>query len=127
MVKIKNITDVVTNSSSEVFILQKDDAINLEKDYPFIYISELTLEIIEENSWYSDIYSQAANLIDERVPLLDENEDIDKWRKVVERYKKAFETLADEYMEVEIETCYKNWEDATDEAKRNTISSKNCH
>ena len=36
MVKIKSITDVVTNSSSEVFILQRDDAYELERDYPFI-------------------------------------------------------------------------------------------
>lgn len=127
MVKIKSITDVVTNSSSEVFILQKDDAYSLEKDYPFVYVSELTLDSIKGNSWFSDLYSWAAKTIDEDVPYVNENMDTNEWKELVEKHKKTFETLADEYMEVEIEDHYEEWDDATDEARSNSISSKNCH
>lgn len=127
MVKIKSITDVVTNSSSEVFILQKDDAHNLEKEYPFVDVYEMTLDGIKGNSWFSDLYSWAAKTIDESIPYVDENMDTDEWKKLVDNHKKAFETLASEYMEVDIEDHYAEWEDATDEARSLTISSKNCH
>lgn len=127
MVRIKSITDVVTNSSSEVFILQKDDAHSLERDYPFVNIYEITLDSIKGNSWYSDLYSWAAKTIDESIPYVDENIDTNEWKELVEKHKKAFETLANEYMEVDIEDHYEEWEDATDEARSDSISSKNCH
>lgn len=127
MVKIKSITDVVTNSSSEVFILQKDDAYNLEKDYPFVDVYEMTLKSIKDNTWFSDLYSWAAKTIDESIPYVDENIDTDEWERLVEEHREAFETLSSEYMEVDIEDHYEEWEDATDEARSNSISSKNCH
>lgn len=131
MIKIKSITDVVTNSSSEVFILQKDDALMLERDYPFVNITDLTLDYLENNSWFSDLYSWAAKIIDNDndsgIPYLDENEDPDKWKKLIKKYHRVFKKLSDEYVEVEIEDCYEDWIDATDWAKSSCISSKNLH
>lgn len=127
MVKIKSITDVVTNSSSEVFILQKDAAYSLKRDYPFIDISEMTLDSIKWNSWFSDLYSRAAKTIDESVPYVDENTNTDEWEKFIKEHRAAFETLVKEYLEVEIEDHYEEWEDATDEARSDSVSSKYCH
>lgn len=127
MVKIRSITDVVTNSSSEVFILQKDDAYSLGRDYPFVDVYGMTLDSIKRNPWFSDLYSWAAKTIDESIPYVDENMDTDEWKKLVEEHKEAFETLASEYMVVDIEDHYEEWEDATDEARSESISSKNCH
>ena len=127
MVKIKSITDVVTNSSSEVFILQRDDAYELERDYPFITVSELSLDSIEENSWFSDLYSWAVSSISNDTPYLSENIDNDGWREFIKKHQKAFETLVEDYVEVDIEDNYEGWDSATDEARRCSIASKNCH
>ena len=127
MVKIKSITDVVTNSSSEVFILQRDDAYELERDYPFITVSELSLDSIEENSWFSDLYSWAVSSISNDTPYLSENIDNDGWREFIKKNQKAFETLVEDYVEVDIEDNYEGWDSATDEARSCSIASKNCH
>ena len=127
MVKIKSITDVVTNSSSEVFILQRDDAYELERDYPFITVSELSLDSIEENSWFSDLYSWAVSSISNDTPYLSENIDNDGWREFIKKHQKAVETLVEDYVEVDIEDNYEGWDSATDEARSCSIASKNCH
>ena len=127
MVKIKSITDVVTNSSSEVFILQRDDAYELERDYPFITVSELSLDLIEENSWFSDLYSWAVSSISDDTPYLSENIDNDGWREFIKKHQKAFETLVEDYVEVDIEDNYEGWDSATDEARSCSIAGKNCH
>ena len=127
MVKIKSITDVVTNSSSEVFILQRDDAYELERDYPFITVSELSLDSIEENSWFSDLYSWAVSSISDDTPYLSENIYNDGWREFIKKHQKAFETLVEDYVEVDIEDNYEGWDSATDEARSCSIASNNCH
>lgn len=131
MVKIRSITDVVTNSSSEVFILQRDDALELERNYPFVDITDLTLDYLENNSWLSELYSWAAKIInndnDSEIPYLDENEDPDRWKEIIKRYRSVFKKLSDEYVKVKIEDCYEGWRDATDWAESSCISSKNLH
>ena len=60
IVKIQSIADIITNSSSEVFIMEHSLARSLENDYnsECITVNEISYDELLQNSWNYEIYTE---------------------------------------------------------------------
>ncbi len=60
IVKIQSVSDIITNSSSEVFIMENSLARSLENDYnsECISVSEIYYDTLLQNSWNYEIYTE---------------------------------------------------------------------
>lgn len=60
IVKIQSISDIITNSSSEVFIMENSLAKSLENDYntECISVDEIYYDTLLQNTWNYEIYTE---------------------------------------------------------------------
>lgn len=139
IVKIQSITDIITNSSSEVFIMEHSLARSLEHDYntDCISVDDITYEKMLEDNWNYEIYSEFLNRLG-IINACDCNYDSD-WHAYAENRKKFQEVLKtneekirkaltdNQYAWVDIEDHFTDWEDASDDAHDYCITSESRH
>lgn len=123
MLKLKSKTDVITNSSSEVFIIKADQV----KDDTFIdggYGIDKTIidEEFFKNSWEQDSIAECFNL-----PEPDTNTKKDWFAHYYRKNKAALDNIFGKYLFVEIEDHYDNWEEDTETARDLCRWSDNRH
>jgi hypothetical protein len=139
IVKIQSISDIITNSSSEVFIMEHSLARSLENDYntDCISVDDITYEKMLEDNWNYEIYTEmlvklgivtwAECNYNSSSRAYTEN------RKIFQDVLKANEekirkTLTDnEYAWVDIEDHFTEWENASDDAHSCCITYKSRH
>jgi hypothetical protein len=139
IVKIQSISDIITNSSSEVFIMEHSLARSLENDYntDCISVDDITYEKMLEDNWNYEIYTEmlvklgivtwAECNYNSSSRAYTEN------RKIFQDVLKANEekirkTLTDnEYAWVDIEDHFTEWENASDDAHDYCITYESRH
>jgi len=139
IVKIQSITDIITNSSSEVFIMEHSLALSLENDYntDCISVDDITYEKMLEDNWNYEIYSEFLDRLG-IIKIGDCNYDSD-WHSYAENRKKFQEVLKtneekirkaltdNQYAWVDIEDHFADWESASDDAHDYCITSESRH
>ena len=139
IVKIQSISDIITNSSSEVFIMESSLARSLENDYDTwcISVEGITYETLLQNTHNYEIYTEL--LVKLGIVSWDEcnygcnwqtyTEDKDKFHNIVvsheEEIRKAL--TENEYAFVDIEDHFTDWEDASDDAHSYCITYESRH
>lgn len=136
---IQSFTDVITNSSSSVFIMHEDDAHYyncLDNTNGCITINPLNLEWIKQ-SWLEewelifDYFNLDKNIISKQI-INDyfsywETPSKDTWETWVENNKDLLESeLSDKYL-VEIEDHFENAYEVTEQAYGDAIFSESRH
>ena len=135
--KIKSISDVITNSSSEVFVMRKTDAEYYDKLNGCVAIHEITWDWLKEEG--SDEWKMVCTIcnIDDgifkdyvvntddgcwykRVPQ-------DKWEEFLESYKDAIQKYLIGFYWVDIAAYFENEIEASDEARHDSIWSDYRH
>ena len=139
IVKIQSITDIITNSSSEVFIMEHSLARSLEHDYntDCISVDDITYEKMLEDNWNYEIYSEFLDRLG-IIKMCDCKYDSD-WHSYAENRKifqevlktneeKIRKALTDnQYAWVDIEDHFTKWENASDDAHDYCITSESRH
>ena len=140
IVKIQSISDIITNSSSEVFIMEMSLARGIENDYntECIRVDEITYEKLLEDNWNYEIYSAFLDRIG-IIKISECNYDDSDWRaykenrKIFQEVVKANEEkirkalTENQYAWIDIEDHFTDWEYASDEAHDYCIASESRH
>ncbi len=128
---IKNITDVITNSSSEVFVMNEDNALyydRLEDTLDCISIEEINWDWIENQGYYEQsmvIDMCVSKLTDEERLNQDKWGDFDRddWEVFIEEHRTDIEkNLIGKYwvdIEDHFEDAYEVTENARDDSEWN--------
>ena len=125
MLKLRSTSDVITNSSSEVFIIKKEyikpDTFSQEG----IDESEVEIRDIDQsfflNEWEEDSITSAFDL-----PAVPSGPKAN-FEYYLRRYKKELDEIFGKYCFVEIEDHYSEWESDTDTAHDLCIWSESRH
>jgi hypothetical protein len=139
IVKIQSISDIITNSSSEVFIMEHSLARSLENDYntDCISVDDITYEKMLEDNWNYEIYTEmlvklgivtwAECNYNSSSRAYTENRKIfqDVLKANEEKIRKAL--TDNEYAWVDIEDHFTEWENASDDAHDYCITSESRH
>lgn len=113
--KIKSITDVITNSSSEIYILKKENAETLEENYPGVECYDISIDSLKEYGYPQDFYCYAAD-VDYPGKMSDQ-----EWKEFVEAHLEEFKKLED-CKEVYINGGIDDYEYAIDFARSELLS-----
>lgn len=113
--KIKSITDVITNSSSEIYILKKENAETLAENYPEVECYDISIDSLKEYGWSHDFYCYAAD-VDYPGKMSDQ-----EWKEFVEAHLEEFKKLED-CKEVYINGGIDDYEYAIDFARSELLS-----
>ena len=125
---IKNITDVITNSSSEVFVMNEDNALyydRLEGTLDCISIEEINWDWIENQGYYEQSMVMdmcVGKLTDEECLKQDKWGDFDReyWKIFIENHKTEIEkNLIGKYW-VDIEDHFEDAYEVTENARDNS-------
>jgi hypothetical protein len=139
LVKIQSISDIITNSSSEVFIMEHSLARSLEHDYNTYCISveEITYDTLLERLWNYEIYTEM--LVKLGIVTYAECKYGGNWqadasnREIFHNILLSHEAeirkaLTDnQYAWVDIEDHFTEWENASDDAHDYCITSESRH
>jgi hypothetical protein len=139
IVKIQSISDIITNSSSEVFIMEHSLARSLENDYntDCISVDDITYEKMLEDNWNYEIYTEmlvklgivtwAECNYNSSSRAYTENRKIfqDVLKANEEKIRKAL--TDNEYAWVDIEDHFTEWENASDDAHSCCITYESRH
>lgn len=136
IVKIQSVSDIITNSSSEVFIMENSLARSIENDYntECITVDGITYETLLQNTYDYEIYTTL--LVKLGIISWDEcnycggyTENKEKFHNIVvsreAEIKKAL--TENEYALVDIEDHFTDWEDASDDAHSYCITYESRH
>lgn len=136
IIKIQSVSDIITNSSSEVFIMENSLARSLENDYNTEYISvyEINYEELLQNTWNYEIYTELLAKLgivswDEcnYSGGYDENKET-FYNIVVSHEAEIREALTEnQYAYVDIEDKFRDWENASDDAHSYCIAYESRH
>ena len=125
MLKLKSKTDVITNSSSEVFIIKKEYIKPNTFSQEGIDESEVEIRDIDQdfflNEWEEDNITSAFGL-----PTFPSGPKAN-FEYYLRRYKKELDEIFGEYCFVEIEDHYSKWRIDTDTAHDLCIWSESRH
>lgn len=136
IIKIQSVSDIITNSSSEVFIMENSLARSLENDYNTEHISiyEINYEELLQNTWNYEIYTELLAKLG--IVSWDEcnysggyaeNKEI-FYNIVVSHETEIREALTEnQYAYVDIEDHFTQWEDASDDAHSYCIAYESRH
>jgi len=124
--KIQSVSDIITNSSSEVFIMSVDDALHIEKTYGWsgcIDIDVLTWDYFMHNPYEWDTFAEILDIPqpDKRYYDIDEEEKEEFFASIKDKFIKKFGE--GEYAMVDIEDHFSGCEDAYDDARAVAIWS----
>jgi hypothetical protein len=139
IVKIQSISDIITNSSSEVFIMEHSLARSLENDYntDCISVDDITYEKMLEDNWNYEIYTEmlvklgivtwAECNYNNSSRAYTENRKIfqDVLKANEEKIRKAL--TDNQYAWVDVEDHFTEWENASDDAHDYCITSESRH
>lgn len=136
IIKIQSVSDIITNSSSEVFIMEHSLAKSIENDYntECITVNEITYDMLLQNTWDYEIYTTL--LVKLGIISWDEcnycggyTENKEKFHNIVVSHeaeiKKAL--TENEYALIDIEDHFADWEDASDDAHSYCITYESRH
>lgn len=135
---VQSFTDVITNSSSSVFIMHDSDADyynNLPNTHGCISLELITVDWVKQNWWnwelIFDYFNLDKNTISKEITNLYysywETPSEDVWEIWVENNKDLLESeLSDKYF-VEIEDHFENAYEVTEQAYDDAIVSKSRH
>lgn len=140
---IQSFTDVITNSSSSVFIMHESDANYYESTVPddCVTINEITLGWIKEHYWDWELILQACNIDFVEVSCKETytygfNEEYSNtywktpnkkdWKHWVDINQSRLEPVLSKYF-VEIEDHFENAYDVTENAYDDAIISESRH
>lgn len=140
---IQSFTDVITNSSSSVFIMHESDVVHYEGNVPedCITIQEITLDWIKEHHWEWELILQACNIDFNEISCKctrtygPRNEysyeywrdpDDEEWRYWVNKNFSKFSSICGKYF-VEIEDHFENAWEITENAYDDAIASESRH
>lgn len=140
---IQSFTDVITNSSSSVFIMHESDANYYESTVPddCLTINEITLDWIKDHYWnwelilracdidftevsYEKTYNYGSNKQYSHTYWADP--DKEDWKHWVSANQSKLEPILGKYF-VEIEDGFENSWDVTDNAYGDAIASESRH
>lgn len=140
---IQSFTDVITNSSSSVFIMHESDVDYYEGNVPedCLTIQEITLDWIKEHRWEWELILQACNIDFDEISYKrthtygpkneysyeywnDPNEE--DWKHWVNKNFSKFSSILGKYY-VEIEDHFKNAYEITENAYGDAIASESRH
>ena len=125
MLKLKSKTDVITNSSSEVFIIKKEDIKPDTFSQEGIDEREVEIHDIDQdfflNNWEEDSITSAFGL-----PTVPSGPKAN-FEYYLRRYKKELDEIFGKYCFVEIEDHYPEWESDSDTARDLCIWSEGRH
>jgi hypothetical protein len=139
IVKIQSISDIITNSSSEVFIMEHSLARSLENDYntDCISVDDITYEKMLEDNWNYEIYTEM--LVKLGIVTWAECNYNSSWRAYTENREKFINIVTaheaeiskalteNQYAFVDIEDHFTQWEDASDDAHSYCIAYESRH
>lgn len=139
IIKIQSVSDIITNSSSEVFIMENSLARSLESDYnnECISVDEITYDTLLQNTWDYEIYTTL--LVKLGIVSWDECDYGNKWQTYTEDKEKFHNIVVsheaeikkalteNEYALVDIEDHFTDWEDASDDAHSYCITYESRH
>jgi hypothetical protein len=140
---IQSFTDVITNSSSSVFIMHESDANYYESTVPddCLTVNEITLDWIKDHYWNWELILQACNIDFSEVSYEKTHNygpnnqhsytywrdpDKEDWKHWVNMNQSKLEPILGKYY-VEIEDGFENSWDVTDSAYGDAIASESRH
>jgi hypothetical protein len=137
IVKIQSVSDIITNSSSEVFIMENSLARSLENDYntEYITVNEITYEELLQNTWDYEIYTELLVKLgivswcecEYFSGCYAENKELFH-NTVVSHEAEIRKALTEnQYAYVDIEDNFVEWEDASDDAHSYCIAYESRH
>ena len=138
---IQSFTDVITNSSSSVFIMHESDVEYYEGNVPedCITIQEIDLDWIKKHDWEWELILRACNIDFNEISTqrtqhyspkcsytywVDPSKDF--WETWVEENKARFEPILDKYF-IEIEDHFEGAWEITENAYDDAIASESRH
>lgn len=135
---IKSITNVITNSSSEVFLMDCDLANEIANDYvtDFIKIEEITEEYLEHEGRYEsdaifEVCEMDKHFTDEDRELIENSGKCfitqDDWVTIYHKYKDIIDGKMIGMAFIDIEDHFTNCDDAYDDARNHAIWSDYRH
>ena len=140
---IQSFTDVITNSSSSVFIMHESDANYYESTVPddCLTIDEITLDWIKDHYWNWELILRACDVDFTEVSCKEthnygsnnqyshtywKDPDKEDWKHWVNMNQSKLEPILGKYF-VEIEDGFENSWDVTDNAYGDAIASESRH
>jgi hypothetical protein len=136
--KIQSFSDVITNSSSSVFVMDRGDSEyydNLEQASGCVYVTKIDLDWIKNNVYEAELVCQVADLDLHEVTDYEEGRwggywntpDTEAWESFVELHKDHLnETFEDLYF-VEIEDHFEDAWDVLEDARGDAVWYENRH
>lgn len=142
--KIQSISDVVTNSSSELFIMYKDDADDIWNQVPDCDVFEpVTFEYIKNHATDDDLWEMICDLIHKDYSetgavhypsdkwYLDywERPDRECWEIFLEENKEAIQEniVSKNYYAIEFDDHFENAWEVNNDARSRCITERNHH
>ena len=129
--EIKSVSDVITNSSSEAFVIKKEDSDRIKEKYSAYedciedtIIGDIS-NMIENLEWDSDILIDAAG-ISEKFNHWDEEDPKTAWTDFVIRHEEEFSKLSDCVI-LDIEDHFVDYELAYDDAREVSLAIECRH
>ena len=129
--EIKSVSDVITNSSSEAFVIKKEDSDRIKEKYSAYegcvedtIIGDISNRI-ENLEWDSDILIDAAG-ISEKFNHWDEEDPKTGWTDFVIRHEEEFSKLSDCVI-LDIEDHFVDYELAYDDAREVSLATECRH
>ena len=136
--KIQSFSDVITNSSSSVFVMDREDATHydeLEQASGCVYVAKITLDWIKEHGYEFELVCDIAELDKNEVSHYEEGRwggywedpDVEAWHSFVELHKDQLNDVFEDLYFVEIEDHFEDAWDVLEDARGDSIWHENRH
>ena len=130
--EIKSVSDVITNSSSEAFVIKKEDSDRIKKEYSAYddcihdtIIGDIS-NIIENLEWESDILTDAAGISEQFDPDWEVEDREAEWTNFVIKHEEEFSKLS-EYVILDVEDHFADYDLVYDDARSACLAVENRH
>lgn len=120
--KIQSFSDIITNSSSEVFLMTTDNAMDFLNRPGEISLNYTITSLDSINRWDLDLYSGVCQLPDFETWGCTK----EQWEQYLEDNKEELSKLIG-YSVIDIEDHYADWEDDSDDARDLCVGYESRH